>query len=469
MIKKIFWPLIVLTIVVVNLFRFWQLDNVPYGFNVDEMAIAVTVTCMETEGVDAHLHPHPVFAQLNYGSPVAPTYTYPGVLWVKLFGHKGESFRGLTAFFNVLTIVGLFFLAQLIIDTPYALLVALTASISPWAWGPSRIGYEATSYATFFIWGMFFFLRAGAWWNTIISALFMACAIYAYSPGRMHIPLIIAMLFVFYLKENPLPKRAWMGFFLALILLCIPLAQGILSGQLQGRFNDISIFNDTYLHSLGLSKNFHDLCLVFFHNYLTHFNPQYLFVSGDPLWEHSTQHFGILSWLDILGLVSLLFFLVFRSKDTAPHHRWLLFAAINFFLGIVPASLTNSANHMSLRTIGSYPFLSLLSGYGLWQLCRCWTFSLAATALTGMVFAFLFLRVYFFVYPGESKGWFSFWTKEEALNAKTDEDWIKFMVRYADDDYHFRYYLINYHRETCSSSRAKWSKVRELLKLPKIY
>ena len=79
------------------------------------------------------------------------------------------------------------------------------------------------------------------------------------------------------------------------------------------------------------------------------------------------------------------------------------------------------------------------------------------------------LKPLFILYPQESKGWFSYWTKEEALNAKTGEDWLKFMVHYKEQDYHFRYYLMNYHGESCSSSRAKWIKMREMLGLPKAY
>jgi hypothetical protein len=237
---------------------------------------------------------------------------------------------------------------------------------------------------------------------------------------------------------------------------------------LQGRFNNISIFNDTYLHSIGLANNFYNIITVFFHNYASHFDPRYLFVSGDPSLEHSTQHFGILSWLDVLGLISLLFFLVFGRKGIAAHKRWLIFIAFNFFLSIVPAALTNSNEHVSLRTIGAFPFLCLMSGYGLWLLCQRLPFFLPITALLGVLFAYLFLRVYFSVYPQESKGWFSYWAKDEALNAKTDQDWLEFMVRYSQQDYHFRYYLINYHGESCSSSLYKWDKVRELLKLPKV-
>ena len=469
MLKKISFSLIILIIIVINLFRFWRLDQVPYGYNVDELSGAVTVACMETEGVDAHLHPHPIFSELHYGTPKPPIYTYPAALWAKIFGAKADSLRASTAFCNVLTILGLFFLARLMLGNSYALLVALLASLSPWLWGPSRVGYEATSCVTFFIWGMFFFLRSEKWPLRLLSGFLFACSIYAYAPARLQVPILLATLFIFNIKKQNLCKRQIIGFFLILLIACIPLIHGSLYGNLLERFKGVSIFNTEYLQSIGKTRNLHDISEVFIRNYVLHFSPEYLFTIGDPSWEHSTRRFGILSWVEVLGLVSLLFFLIFRFKDIAPHRRWLIFIAANFFLSIVPASLTNSDLHISLRTISALPFECLLSAYGLWLLYRRWEFFLPITAILSIVFAFFFLKIYFTVYPEESKGWFSYWTMEEALNAKTDKDWIRFMVNYKDQDYHFRYYLMHYRGESCSSSRAKWIKLREVLGLPKAY
>ncbi|MBF0489466.1 MAG: glycosyltransferase family 39 protein [Candidatus Omnitrophica bacterium] len=469
MLKNLSVVLIILTIIVVNALRFWQLDNVPYGFNVDELSGAVTAACIETEGTDAHLTPHPVFFEQHYGTPKPPVYIYPGVIWTKTFGHKVPSIRAYTAFANVWTIVGLFFLARLILGTSYGLLVTLLASISPWVWPLSRIGYESTFCVTFFIWGIYFFLRSKQWMDKIAAAILFACAIYVYPPARLQTPIILGTLFIFDLTRQTLRKRYWAALLLTMVIICIPLVQGTLWGGLQQRFNDISIFNTSYLKSMGKTQNLNDLAQIFTNNYLLHFSPYYLFTTGDPSWEHSTQHFGLLSWLDILGILALIFFLLFRFKDIKPQGWWLVFLGVNFFIGIIPACLTNSGLPSSLRTIGSSPFLFLLAGYGLWLLTQRLKIFLPVIIVLSMIFAFASLKVYFTVYPQASKGWFGYWTKEEALNAKTDEDWLKFMVNYREQDYHFRYYLMNYRADSCSSSRARWIKMREMLGLPKAY
>ncbi len=469
MIKKISCALIILTIIVINILRFCWLDDVPYGFNVDELAGAVSIQCLETQGTDAHLIPHPLFFEQHYGTPKPPVYAYPAALWVKIFGPTVDKLRAFTAFFNVLTVIGIFFVGRLLLGTSYGLLGAFIASLSPWCWNLSRIGYESTFCATFIIWGLFFFLRSPKVLDKVWAGLLFACALYVYPPARMQVPLFLITLFIYQFQIKTLNKKNFIAFVLALVIPCIPLIHGTLFGNLQERFKGISIANEEFLHSIGKTKSIHDLSEIFLKNYFSHFTPQYLFVTGDPSWEHSTQHVGLLSWVEILGLLCLVGFLIFQFKATRAHHWWLIFLFINILISIIPAALTQGGLPSNLRTVSALPFSCLLLAYGLWMLTQRWQATFIIVTVTGIIFAFVFLRGYFTVYPKESMGWFSFWTKEEALHAKTKEDWVKFMVRYQENDYHFRYYLMNYHGDSCSSSRAMWMDMRHALGLPKAY
>ena len=78
------------------LLSYWQLDRIPYGFHVDELAGSVTIGCLTTEGVDAHNVAYPVFSNVNYGTPKPPTYIYPGIVWGKAFGYSVASLRALS-------------------------------------------------------------------------------------------------------------------------------------------------------------------------------------------------------------------------------------------------------------------------------------------------------------------------------------------------------------------------------------
>ena len=92
------------------------------------------------------------------------------------------------------------------------------------------------------------------------------------------------------------------------MLSLLPLAWGYVYGSLPRRFNDISISNVDYLHSLGKAGSPWDIMGIFIHNYLLHLSPDFLFVTGDPSYVHSTRHLGLLSWFDDAALVILIIF-----------------------------------------------------------------------------------------------------------------------------------------------------------------
>src|SRR3989338_7794379 len=125
----VFFCLVILGVVlIVNALRFYKLDEIPYGFHVDEYSGAVTVRCFATQGVDAHNQCYPLFADLNYGTPKPPVYLYPAVLWSRGMGDTIPSLRALHAFVFEIGIVGLFFLGRMLFGTTHALWITLAAS-----------------------------------------------------------------------------------------------------------------------------------------------------------------------------------------------------------------------------------------------------------------------------------------------------------------------------------------------------
>ena len=167
-----------------------------------------------------------------------------------------------------------------------------------------------------------------------------------------------------------------------------------------------------------------------------------------------------------LTVFSLGLFLTQWKKEGNPWKKdraFLLLIVVNIFLGIIPSALTNSELPNSLRIVGSWPFMCLLTGYWMYQLQHRWRMVGLAAVIAGSLFFVSFQKVYFGVYQQESKGMFSFWTLDQANAAKSDEDWMKFMILYHGQDYHFRYFLMHYRADTCTSTRLKWEKQRDLL------
>jgi len=450
--------------------HFYQINKIPYGYHVDEMSGSVALGCMATEGVDAHNVKYPLFADLNYGTPKPPTYLYPALLWAKFFGYSVPSLRAFSVTVHVLGILGLFVLAQSLFGWSYAVLTAAVASFSPWAWVLSRVAFESLFAITFLIWGLYFFLQPPRAWKMVLAGVLLAAAMYSYPPIRLQTPLMLIPLIIYARKRNRISWKSLAVFGFVFIVLLIPLAQNTLNGQLQHRFNQISIFSPDFLKSIGANNNWVTLTKIFCKIYALHFYPDFLFTKGDPSYVHSTRHFGILSWMDMaalsIGLLFLGMLLTRSGRKNNPlivHWPWVFFLIINVLIGIVPVSLTNSELPNSLRIMGSWPFMCLFSGFILWQVCERWWGMWLVTVLITALFAFAFLKVYFQVYPKESKGMFGYWTLEEANQLKTDDDWLKFVLLYRHDDYNARYFLMQYRGLTCTQSRTLWERLRDFL------
>ena len=451
--------------------RYWQLDRIPYGFHVDELSGSVDIGCMSTEGVDVNNSVHPIFSNVNYGTPKPPTYIYPAVVWSKIFGYSVASLRALSVTVHILGIVGLFFLARSFFGWRYAILTMTVASLSPWTWNLSRMAFESLFSTTFLIWGIFFFLKPTKILSIILAGLFFVAAMYSYPPFRVQIPLMLLTLIIYTYRSKSWTLRSWSIFIFAMIMPLIPLIQKILCGELQKRFNAISIFSKEYLNSINSPGHFIDIVTIFLNNYFTHFNWDFLFLTGDPSYVHSTRHFGILGWLDILalamGLIWGLKLLIKKGRNNNPlilQNSFILFLLANILIGVVPAALTNSELPNSLRITGSWPFMCLLSGFLLWQACENWWGAWIGTSILSILFAVMFFNIYFKVFPQEGKGMFAYWTLDQANTLKTDEDWLKFVLLYRRQDYNARYFLMQYRGLSCAQSKNMWDGVNDFLK-----
>ena len=470
MLKKIALGFIILVVLVFNVLRFWKLDSIPYGFHVDEVGSAVTVQCYAQNGCDAENHPWPLFGFMQYGQDKPPTYVYPGILWVKAFGSTVPSLRAYSVSVLLMGILGLFFLAKELFGKTFAAVVVLAATCSPWAWVVTRVALESYFAPVFAIWGLYFFWRSSSWWSWALAGFFFACAMYAYPPARIQIPLMMATLGGYEWGRRSIRWPSALSLSVVFILSLLPLAVEYTHGALSRRFNIISIFNLDYLHSLGLAGTPWDKAQVFIHNYLLHLSPDFLFMTGDPSYVHSTRHLGIFSGLDILALVILMIFLILaflrRSWADNPvikNRRWLLFLAANYFIGIIPSALTNQELPHALRICGSWPFMMLFTGYMCWAAAESLSVLWPAIALVGILCGGVLTYQYFVIYPQESRGMFDFWIKEKADQIQTQEDWQKFLLVFHRRNYHCLYYMVHGLGMTCQQAYDTWWRLHDYL------
>lgn len=463
MLKTISLYFIVIAVVAFNVLRFYRLDVLPYGYHVDEVGSAVTMQCFAEKGCDAELRPWPLFGYMEYGQDKPPTYIYPGLLWAKLFGSTVASLRGLSVFGLLMGFLGLFFLGKELFGKAFAAVVVLAATCSPWAWVVTRVALESFFAPVYVIWGLYFFWRSHRWWDWSLAALFFVCAMYTYPPARLQIPLMLVTLAIYEWKRRPVHWQSVLSSVLIFIVCFRPMALLYMHGYLSQRFGLISIFNKDFLHSIGSAGRPWDIVSIFFHNYFLHLNADFLFLTGDPSYVHSTRHLGLLSGLDMSALVILAVFVLlavfrpsWRQNPAVKNRRWLLFIAVNFFIGIIPSALTNQELPHALRICGSWPFMMLFTGFMWFSAAACLTALWPVAALTGILCAGVLAYQYFTIYPKESRGMFDFWVKDAAEQLKTQDDWQKFLLIFHRRNYHCRYFMVHRLGMTCKQANDIW-------------
>jgi len=149
-------------------------------------------------------------------------------------------------------------------------------------------------------------------------------------------------------------------------------------------------FQKTNNHIFGLGE-------ITFKQYLTHFTPQYLFISGDQSPRNSVKTQGEFYKIDALFIfVGFLYLLKKRSKVTLIILAWLLLAPM-------PSSLVNGAPNAT-RAVFMMGSLHLIAALGAgsmvkWFRGRFKPFILILIIVLLSIQVYIFLNYYFNIYP----------------------------------------------------------------------
>ncbi len=405
----IWLALVAAVTVAVGGLRFVGLESSPPGFFMDEAAGAAQIICVRQSGANAFGTPWPSFSPVLGGGFLTPPYLYSAMAWTAIFGDSVAAFRSIAALFGVLTVAGVFVLAQALWQRrEVSWLAALCASLSPWGFLFSRIAWDTALAPGLFVWGLGLLLRESRRprLSAGLGGILVALAGYAYPPLRAQAVLTVPF-FVLFAHRRSRPPAAIATFAITLILAIIPLARLTLSGELQGRFHTLSIFNERFLSRFG-GFSVPLVTLVFLRNLAVSFSPVYLFWSGDRNLRHSTQAVGQWGALEILGVVIAVGMLLarrrlWRNRDEALSLGLIVVA---YVFAIVPAALTWESNPHASRSIGAYPFIALFAGFALARAIDMWPRLPAAILAVALVFAGWYFWDLFTRYPERSAAWF---------------------------------------------------------------
>jgi hypothetical protein len=315
----------------------------PPGFYIDESSIAYNAHTISQTGRDEYGVAWPLYFRA-FGEYKNPTLIY---LLAIIFRFTGPSIFVARASCGLLGVAAALLLGilgwKLSRQFYVAVIVALSAVLTPWLYESSRLVFEVAAYPLVVALFLLALQRAATkptWKTSDVVAIAGALALltYTYSIGRLLAPMLAAGLLFFARKEN---RRAVAATIAAYGVSLLPIMAFAFKhpGALNARFSGIS-----YLDTDGspLSK-----LARFVTQYAIDINPWTMLVTGEqnPR-DHVSGMGALLLPTFVLALVGLIF--VLKKLRTDQWWRFIVYALV---VSVIPAALT----------LGIFPQLRLIA------------------------------------------------------------------------------------------------------------
>lgn len=364
------YPILLISILILALgLRVYKLDSVPPSLSWDEAAVGYNSYSIANYGHDEYGKPFPLFFR-SFKDDKHPVHIYATAIFTKLLGLNEFSTRFPAALFGVLNVLLLYLLAkQLFNKEIIALLAGLFLAISPYNLHFSHFNHEANFVLFFFLLGLVLFFSSlkKNHFLLILSFLSFLISFLTYHPAKLIAPLVIITLGVLYFKKIiTYQKELIASFFIFIVFLAILVSNPQLLGI--ARINQTTLpkeeIEKTPIYKLTKNESLGKINLIG-QQYIGHFMPQYLFITGDKnprLSSQTGQFYAIESLLLICGFIFLIFK---RSKEGTLLLIWALIAPL-------PSSVVGESPHAARASfmMGSWNLISALGFYFIINLAK---------------------------------------------------------------------------------------------------
>lgn len=363
--------------------RLYKIADIPPSVYWDEASIGYNAYSISQTGLDEWGKFLPIHFRA-FGEFKLPLYIYAVVPFVKLLGLNELSVRLPAVLFSLGVVILTYLLAIKISNSQkIALFSAFLVSISPWFFIFSRVGYEVTAGLMFYLLGVYLFLTKKNSWYIFFSAISFIFSVYSYNSFRIIVPLTIPILLIIEFKN----LKKIIRFSLPLILSIVVTAFSILP------IYRLYKYDSGASRFLAVSAN----PTSFITNYLTHFDPQFLFINGDKNLRSQQSGFGQLFFYDLV-LLPLGIIFVMKNKS-----RLALLVPLLIVISPFPAAVTKESPH-ALRAILLAPLFAMLSALGIGNIKNVLYKNLLATIIilvSIILFSYYFIN-FLTIYPKQS-------------------------------------------------------------------
>src|SRR3989344_1135341 len=428
--------------------RLYNLSNVPPSVSLDEVSIGYNAYSILKTGADEYGNKFPLLLRA-YDDWRPALYVYLVIPFVKFFGLNAFAVRMPSVILSVATIIATYFLVKELFGERgktqnktqnyadnLALFTSFLLTISPWHIYISRLGHEANAGFAFGLFAIFFFLKfinnpKGTY--LYVSAILFGLSFYSYQSEKVFVPLIIvALSFIFFQKLIQRKKQVFLAAFLGLIIV-VPVLIATFSPNGLIRFKATSAFNindESYTNAAKdrliakqrgdilreiINNNRFVTIKIFLSNYLSHFNPYWLFTNNANE-DFKAPEVGLMyRWefpFIILGIIYLFFTKKLDKKIKLLISSWILISPI-------AASITTASPH-AMRVYNLLPIPQILAALGLLQttfFLRNILNSKYILLYRAIIFVFFlivvanasyFYKQYFYIFPKEQSDSFQY-------------------------------------------------------------
>jgi len=334
--------------------RAYDLSNNPPELFSDEIINYVSAKSVVETGKDLDGRLIPYFSSRVELRP--PVYGYTTYLSSLIFGKGTIAIRAPAVLFGLLAIIAVYLLAfEFFEDKRVGLFSAFFMAIIPWHIHYSRVGWEPAALLPFLLFSTFFLIHGINKNKKFLVALafgLFTLTIYTYQAAPLYSFLflftIVLVNYQYFMRE----KKLFLASIVISLILVVPYILTVINEPMMyQRAKAISTF------SSGINS---ETLTIFIRNYTSHFNPAFLFISGDPNLRHGAG-VGTIYWimlpLILIGIIELI-------KSDYISRRYKIFIVVWILIFPLGGSLTNDGVPHATRTLIGAPLLCILSGLG---------------------------------------------------------------------------------------------------------
>lgn len=205
----------------------YQLGNIPYGINCDEMGMGYDSWCLANFGIDRYKNSFPVYL-INFSGGQSVLYAYLCMPFVQIMGFSAWAFRMPIFIFSILTFIFMYKISGILWEDEFLwrFVTLGILTVCPVFIMLFRIGLDCNlmlgtiTIMLYFIMKMTKYPRIK---NFVFTGLIIGLTLYTYVLSHFAIPifLLITCLYLLYLKKIDIKQL--LAMWMPIIILAIPL------------------------------------------------------------------------------------------------------------------------------------------------------------------------------------------------------------------------------------------------------